>query len=861
MNTLRNLAKKAVAVGSGVVMLGATAVGALAQTTTATTTLDLASYPAPFVTKGTFDGLIVIGENAKAVDNLGAVEIMGGLQAASTTPVGTGSTGSSTTTTLSGDVKQIASSGDMLEIGEAIGDVVESLTEDDLELLKDGSVTTQSGTTDFEQTLRLNSGTDSGKVVLDENNDKDTGVYLFWEENDVLFEYTLDFTSGLESNVDSQVAEDIEDESIYMLGNYYTIVNAAVPAADEVTLELIAGDVTDTLAEGETATYTIDGKDYEISVLVIGTSSSTVTVKFSINGEVTDAMEDGDTETLSDGLEIGVRDIIETTAYREGDPSSIVEFYLGANKVEIVDSDVTADDDGADIEINSENIEDARADISGTATTTDVRINSISYGLDVDSAYQTDIYLAEGEGVRAALDEAEGMIGNWDIVFQGTSEPDMTDLTFNSEGDDQYNLVFTNLRGQEFDVPFAYAGTTAASDGTYGDEDDGFFFTERGVTNSTLASPNDDTEFQIGLDDYFGLTDVGATGTADNGDDSYVLQFTDVDEDDSTLSFENLGDGSEVKATYTNSTGGTDLLDTPTAPATGDITIGGKDFSFWVYEDVPNSYRLSVDMDNSGALENSSVLDLVIKGGGILTLTNSSDAGAVPAADQWAGGMFNVTLTTDADDVDSDVNQVTMITVTETTDELDVDFDSANTGGTGVFYYDDDSDADTETALNGYGTWFKKTNDDDESDDLTVSYPEEQVEAMVYITGGEVKKSTTTSGGTGGTRINKISVGSAVLDKDVTYDQDNMIVVGGPCVNTMAAALMNNPADCAEGFTEGHATLHLFDTGKNTALLVAGYTGQDTQGAARVLAEYGDYDLKGDEMDVVVESLTNIMVK
>ena len=128
MNTLRNLAKKAVAVGSGVVMLGATAVGALAQTTTATTTLDLASYPAPFVTKGTFDGLIVIGENAKAVDNLGAVEIMGGLQAASTTPVGTGSTGSSTTTTLSGDVKQIASSGDMLEIGEAIGDVVESLT-------------------------------------------------------------------------------------------------------------------------------------------------------------------------------------------------------------------------------------------------------------------------------------------------------------------------------------------------------------------------------------------------------------------------------------------------------------------------------------------------------------------------------------------------------------------------------------------------------------------------------------------------------------------------------------------------------------------------------------------------------------
>lgn len=849
MNTLRNIAKKAVAVGSGALALGATVAGAFA--------LDLADYPAPFIQNGQFNGLIVVGGDAKSEDILGAIEIAASLQASATTPTSGSSGGSTTTTTLSGDVKQIESSGDMLEIGEQLGSVVESLTEDDLEFLKDGSITTQSGSTDFEQTLDLDSAAGSGLVKLDEDNDRNTGVYLYWADGSTLFNYTLEFTSGLESDVDSDGnAEDLEDETIFMLGNYYTVVNTDVTGttSNDVTLELIAGDVTDTLAEGEKATYTVDGKDYEINVLVIGDSNGATTVKFVVNGEVTDAMEDGDTDTLGDGLEIGVRDIIETTAYRESDPSSIVEFYLGANKLEIVDGNVSLSDGGASVEINSENIEDASADIeaviTGSASATDVRINSIVYWLEVDAKYQTDVFLSEGQGVRDALDEEEGMLGNWDIVFQGLGEPDYNDLMFNSEGDDQYNLVFTNLRGDEYDVPFFYAGTTATSDGVFGDDSDSFIFMER--ENSSDGDPDVAGDYNIDLDDYFVLTDIGGTGVADNGDDTYIMQFTDVDEDDSTVSFENLGDGGEVTATFTGT-----ISTSAASPVTGDITVGGKDFGFWLYEPSAGDYRLAVDLDNSGALENVSKVEVVIKGGGILTLSNDTVAGLGTASDSVSGDSFFATLTTDADDVDSDVTYTTDITFTETTDEVDVDIPStANT----TYFYDNDNDADTETGLTPYGTWFKKTDESDESDSLTVSYPDEQVEAMVYVTGGEVKKTTSTSAGGSG-RVNRISVGSAVLDRSVKYDQDNMIVVGGPCVNTIAAALLKNPAQCAEGFEDGHAWLKLVDTGDNVALLVAGFSAQDTQGASRVLAEYGDYDLSGMEADVVVESLTNIMVK
>jgi hypothetical protein len=846
MNTLKNVVKKAVAVGSGTLMLGATIGVAFAA--------DLGEYPSPFIKNGQFDGLIVVGEKAASSDIIGAIDIAASLQAASTTPV-SGGTGGGSTTVLTGDVAQIGDSGDLLEIGEFMGAVTETLTDSDLEMLKSGTVSTQKGTTAFTQTLDLDVAVtgNGGKVVLDENHDDEVGTFLFLNDGDELFTYELEFTSGLESDVDDdRNADDLEDEAIYMLGQWYTVVDTDVTGAttNDITMELVAGDVTDTLSEGETKTYTIDDEEYEVSVLVIGErTGNDITVKFLVNGEATDTLTDGDTDTLSNGLEIGVRDIIETNRNIADDPGSIVEFWLGANKIEITDADVGTENGGADVEINRENIEDLEADINavitGNAAATEVRINSLVFTLLIDANDNTDIFLAEGEGVRGSLDEPEGMLAEgWDVVYQGLSEPEMSDVLFTAEGDDQYELTFTNRRGNTFTVPYAFAGTSAANNANFGDEDDALVFAEDDDDGDGVAETTND--FLIGLDDYFVLTDGGG---ADNSDDSYVLQFSDVDEDDSTVTFEQVGTGAEVTATYTPvgafATGVANKV-------TGDITVGGKDFEFSLYEDGTTGYRLAVDLDGSGAYgaaaNVSDIVNIVVRGGGILTPANEYPA---------AGGSWFATLTTLDEDVDSDLQQSTNITFTETTDEIDADWDSSNAQGT--FFTEADSDADKEYAINAYGTWFEKTDETDESDSIAISYPLEQVEALVYVTGGEAQSSTSFGGGSG-TRVNPISVGSAVLDKDVRADQDNMIVVGGPCVNTMAAQLLGNPADCAEGFEAGHAMIKLFDTGANTALLVAGYDAQDTVGASRVVAEYADYDLSGMEVDVAVESLKNIQV-
>ncbi len=131
----------------------------------------------------------------------------------------------------------------------------------------------------------------------------------------------------------------------------------------------------------------------------------------------------------------------------------------------------------------------------------------------------------------------------------------------------------------------------------------------------------------------------------------------------------------------------------------------------------------------------------------------------------------------------------------------------------------------------------------------------------MFISPTGAKVTTTGSGGAvESISLERINVGAARLASEVDVDETNLIVVGGPCANAIAAEVMGNPANCAEGFEEGKAVVKLYDTGNNIAMLVAGYSAMDTRRATRVVANYDVYDLSGDEVEVTGTSLTNINV-
>ncbi len=849
MNTLKNIAKKAIAVSSGALVMASTIGAAYAAS--------LSEYPAPFVANGQFNGLIVVGEKAMTSDVLGSIEIASSLQAQSTSVV----TGGAATSVLGGDSKKIGESSDMLEIGEDFGSVTETLTEDDLQFLKSGSISTDNGDTDFVQTIDLDlvrTGT-SGSVGLYEDNSDKTGTFLFFNDGDPLFRYELEFTSGLESDVEVRQAIDLEDESLFMLGQYFSIVDSSMAAdGTDFALELIAGDVTDTLREGETKSYTVNGKTYEITLLIVADNSATTTAKFLVNGEATDSMEEGDTDKAG-GLDIGVREVLGNEG-SESNGADLAEFYLGANKLELTDNSIT-DGTASTVrpKINGETIEDATLTITGTETVSSsegtVSLSRITYTLNGDAVSgDQDLYLKKGEGIRAFLDEPQGMLAdNWDIRFEGVSAPASTEINFNANGDDQYELTFTNQRNVEFTVPLFDAGAIGDDDAAFGDEDDGFVVFERNVVGDGNNADNV-ADFNIGIDDYFAVTEMtGAGGAADNGDVTYILQFQDVDDSEDTLTFQTAGEGKEVKARWDTGTGAA------ATPYAGNLTIGGKNYEFWF---TTTGNLLAVDLDGDGVYGTNvatgatvsvqETVALVTKGGGIITFD-----GALNVFNATNDAVV-LTLTTDADDMDNDVAQVATLTFTEAADEIDVNVAS----GAGDWFEQDPKGEDRTLYLSRYGTMIDEEDQTDSSDTVTVTYPSEQVEAIVYVTGGDVQSSMSSS--SGAVRINPIGVGFSALDSEVTdsqYGTKNLIVVGGPCVNTVAAKLLDNPTKCEEGFTSGKAMLKMFDNGKRVALLVAGYGAKDTQGASRVLAQAGDYKLAGMEAELTVTSVNNVMVK
>ena len=299
MQRLRTAIKRITAVGAGFAMAGASMMGALAAN-------DLGMYPFPFVDKGKFDAstALVVGEKAAASDTLGAVDIARQLQFDS--KVCTPSKGSSGGVSISGDSYEIGSSSDLLELRENVGNVRETVTETELDGLKGGIVTTNEGTTEFNQYLRFSRLNSTGQESLvspqvnftkNDGPSDDVGDWLFVAEgsnaNQAFFEYELEFEDGLESDVVSKKLDDLEDEEIIMLGTTYTFVDTNIDTAlDDITVELLGGAIYDILEEGEEKTYTLNGKEYKVEVMIV--EDTTPTVTFNINGEVTDQHVDGE---------------------------------------------------------------------------------------------------------------------------------------------------------------------------------------------------------------------------------------------------------------------------------------------------------------------------------------------------------------------------------------------------------------------------------------------------------------------------------------------------------------------------------------------------------------------------------------
>ncbi|MBN2454851.1 hypothetical protein JXB11_04880 [Candidatus Woesearchaeota archaeon] len=846
---LRKTIKKIMSLGVGATMMGATILGASAAA-------DLANYPEPFVKDGKFNAILVVGDAAASSDVIGSVDVATSMQYASKVKREVTATGSAAISAIGDSWKVRTSSNDLemsenIEAGgtpnaETIRDISKSIGSAELDILSDGTFRNDKGDFDYKQYIYFDdvntaaaAGSLTSRTVVYATDDGDvTSDFFFVESGEQVARYVLDFVTSAETDLtDSTGATgtgylwNLQGETINMLGTDYSIVSAK-NTTGRVELTLMAGSVRDILQEGETKTYTVGDKDYEVTLVF----TSATQAKFTVDGEATDSISEGGTDILSDGTQMGVRDIL----YQDfAGGVHQAEFYLGADKIILKDSDVT---DGASsdyLRVNEENIEYAGVVIRGTRTASAITIASIEINVTADQ----DVYVGPGEKLSDKMLEPEGMLGRWDIEYQGLAETATETIKIKTSGSDEYELEFVDGNGNSVDVPLVYTS---------------------GSTNLRLGSSSAhdlilNENATISRNDYF---IVSATGEDDGEEDTFLYKYTGSSVSDSVVRFINIGTGDTEEITFT-----------PVAIGAGSgigVLRPGGGFTFAIWNSTSgNNFPVYVDLDGDETLEANQDVTITTNGGAKIAFSASpaNMTGVNMSTDgaSYTGGTLDVTISTpSAEDYDNKQPTNLVFQIGAATSKVTMDQDSTDTFN----YISPEGEDYTEYTYTSLGAKVKFDDPTSDPETVTIDYPTQQRLPQLFVTSGGVTFSSTegTEGAIVYYETTPIEVGAAKLASEVTsLAAQNTILVGGPCANPLAAQAMGNPADCTEGFEEGKAILKLFEqsTG-NVALLVAGYSAMDTRRACRVLADYETWQeadkLKGMEVEIAGTSFTDITV-
>ncbi|MGB9708038.1 MAG: hypothetical protein ACPLXC_01790 [Candidatus Pacearchaeota archaeon] len=777
---------------------------------------DLASWKASF--PGT-DTAIVVGAGAAAQDTLGAVHIANalGVSGGGEAPVE--------------GAALITAPGNVLNYGESFANVAGSLADDDLPtLLAEGRYRETRGAKEndvsYAQKLVFTAGTDNILFDRKDTGDEEADTYLYLDDDLTAPAYTYELKFDKSVKFDpTEAKKDFEMSKLNMLGRDYYIVDATadVGVTDEITdMVLMGGALKASQWEYSKATYTLAGKTYEVEAKII--SDTALTVVLVINGEETDALEEGRLYTLEDGTRVGILDIIpnegaeKSTGTAEG--NDLVTFYLGAEKIELIE--------GKDIEINGERVKYSNVDFTGGAGELDE--------IEVTFAPKNTAYVATGEAWT------DPVLGRFKYTFQGLEKKTET-ITSTVSGDDG-KFTFKNLNKKEVEIPII---ADANSEVWFGDR----------------------------------LSGAGVDITQDGVNKADIGMFALIDGD---ACYDNAGTNptlcKRTKFLVVSSTGEAHLFELTGLYAGADTIWGSADDTIDIYditagrdfEDlVPAGGVFTVDVR---FMADPIVLTQLTGAGttGLeFTNINFYGTGAGHGGGTSGTALFDTSGDGEVDigliDANGDGLKDTYFNFNESDDgnylggwyatDLDCDGDitlESPVGWAGLDWLPETrgSDvkkaidiADMDGALTGDQAWGAIfTLWSDNNDKIQIDYPEERVAAKVYVS--EIL-TTIPELGTGGAA----GAATPVLDTDVNDVKDmNLIVVGGSAINRVAAEMLDvtfptyGSDEAWQNATKvdmaGKAIIKLMDSPYTTgkfAMLVAGWEGVDTERAAKALKE------------------------
>lgn len=882
---MKNVLKKVLAVGASVAI---TASGALAAAS-------LSDYPSPFVQDGKIDTMIVVGEKAATADVVGAINIGASLQSAAVSSEDVEVEGSVATSVMVENGMALRKDNAIVNpVIDGLFNVYSNLDDVDFpELLGRKTLTENDANDEYKYSEELKFDSTTAYTVKygrpDDDLSDDPYFYVDLTKDVDMWTYELSFDKTVD------IADFDDNEELEIFGKTFFI--DPNNAATGTTLKLYGGSEELSLAVGESKT--VSGMD----ITLIGANTDDNTVTLEIGGQLY-------TKKASSSVTVGDESIYIKELHLQTIPveSAIVTLSVGSMELELTS--------GSGIEVDGDSVDGYSVTLDGEDVST---LDGITIAYNPSETDLDEDYLMPGQSV---VDEVFGFEVGFDSVTPGLME-DKSKVEL-STSSDIATLTFENKDGEEISMDIA-KGTTGSDTDTdfptdlevnqiYIDDDDYFILNED-------ISGEDATSYYLQADDvteddgavYVSLKSAGYDETLEIRTGKEVLD-TGKYVVGTSVAANDIGGAPTLN--YAKDT--IALAGAALSEETGSVTAGTSD-KYFVYEDADgNQFMFSIiDSDDTVA----DTVKVAIDGTTDTSVTYTSNVatlfsnveitddsttanGSIALKSGGAGKLYSVTSAANSDDevwtangaqvdlvdtgsgVTVKINEdesgqyydniagaarddmlVTIVDGTGT--DSDVEFSKTLTFGNAATYWNkdiQDEDGDYKYGVSAYGTSYKM-DVDGESTSMDIYVPAKEQEAVVTV-GRDVEVSTsgTSAGGAFTTeKVNALAdyASLAKLDSEA-LDQvgsANMIVVGGPCANVVAAELMGNPANCAEGFEAGKAMVTLFENDDAVSMLVAGYAASETSYAANYIANYRDSELEGDSLTLTTGTEEAVVVE
>lgn len=437
---MKKLFKKAVTVLGSATLIGATVAMAAA-----------ANYPQPF----TSNSAVVVGANAPA-DNVAAGDIINNLNA---NAVSNGTT----TIRTDGDSYEFQKSSTKLHLGDDLTSIKSTLDEDEMPVLLNDGVYTDSNNNDFDFSQSITMSSSSLSMFDDSDYSRDDPTIGFrYASGSSVLSYTLDFT-------DEPAIADMDTSDLTIMGKDYYVLETSNTASG-TTITLLDSAASSVVAEKEPQTITSNGTSYTVATEWVGETSA----KLNVNGEITNDLSEGETYKLNDGSYLGVKDIM----YSAKDSGvSRVEYSIGSGKIILGDN-------GDEVEMNDDNING----LTSTIVNNSDALTSITIAWDTDDdGFVTKDSVLTMPGFKTVS-----------LSYTGLDYPAEEEMMVSNDGDDSIILKNFPLKDSTEDINILYKASGSTQFEGIGKDNDERLLT--GATNITFDG-DEDAYFVASYDD------------------------------------------------------------------------------------------------------------------------------------------------------------------------------------------------------------------------------------------------------------------------------------------------------------------------------------------------------------------------